>query len=64
MPTSDTELRSIYVEIDYIIYCYNIRDIFITLIPTDTTASLSTSDNYRGTSLFNSICKLCDYIIM
>ena len=31
-------------------------------IPKDRTASLSNSDNYRGISLFNSICKL--YTIM
>ena len=33
-------------------------------IPKDTTASLSTSDNYRGISLFNSISKLFDYVII
>ena len=33
-------------------------------IPKDTTASLSTSDNYRGMSLFNRISELFDYVIM
>ncbi len=33
-------------------------------LPKDNTASLSSSDNYRGISLFNSICKLFDYIII
>ena len=33
-------------------------------IPKDTTASLSTSDNYDGISLFNSISKLFDYVII
>ena len=33
-------------------------------IPKDRTASLSNSDNYRGISLFNSICKLYDYVII
>ena len=35
----------------------------IMYIPKDTTASLSTNDNYRGISLFNSISKLFDYVI-
>ena len=30
----------------------------------DTIASLSTSDTYRGISLFNNICKLLDYVII
>ena len=125
VPPSDTELSSIYTEIDDIIHCYNVRDIIITpahintcisqlknnksdghtgfnsnhlingsirvnvllsllfkamlthghyptellkstiiYIPKDTTASLSTSDNYRGISLFNSISKLFDYVII
>ena len=33
-------------------------------IPKDRTASLTTSDNYRGISLFNAICKLLDNIIL
>ena len=33
-------------------------------IPKDRTASLSNSDNYRGISLFNSLCKLFDYVII
>ena len=33
-------------------------------IPKDTIASLSTSDTYRGISLFNNICKLLDYVII
>ena len=33
-------------------------------IPKDICSSLSSSDNYRGISLFNGICKLFDYVIM
>ena len=33
-------------------------------LPKDKTASLSSSSNYRGISLFNSICKLYDYAII
>ena len=33
-------------------------------IPKDGTASLTTSNNYRGTFLFNEICKLFDNIIL
>ena len=37
---------------------------YIISIPKDRTASLSNSDNYRGISLFNSICKMYDYVII
>ena len=33
-------------------------------IPKDRTASLTTSDNYRGISLFNAICKLFENVIL
>ena len=33
-------------------------------IPKDSAASLIRSDNYRGISLFNSICKLFDHVIL
>ena len=33
-------------------------------IPKDMRASLCKSDNYRGISLFNAICKVFDYVIM
>ena len=33
-------------------------------IPKNRTASLTTSDNYRGISLFNAICKLLDNVIL
>ena len=33
-------------------------------IPKDSTASLTTSDNYGGISLFNAICKLFDNVIL
>ena len=33
-------------------------------IPKDRTASLTTSDTYRGISLFNAICKLFDNAIL
>ena len=33
-------------------------------IPKDNTASLTSSDNYKGISLFNSICKLFDNVIL
>ena len=36
----------------------------IVSIPKDKTASLSNSDNYRGISMFNSIHKLFDYVII
>ena len=36
----------------------------ITYIPKDTTASLSTSYNYHGISLFNNNSKLFDYVII
>ena len=36
----------------------------IVSIPKDKTASLSNSDNYRGISMFNSIDKLFDYVII
>ena len=33
-------------------------------IPKDNTASLTTSDNYRGITFFNAICKLFDNVIL
>ena len=36
----------------------------IIAIPKDMRASLCKSDNYRGSSLFNAICKVFDYVIM
>ena len=33
-------------------------------LPKDKTASLSSSNNYRDISLFNSICKMYDYVII
>ena len=33
-------------------------------IPKDMRASLCRSDNYRGISLFNAICKVFEYVIM
>ena len=36
----------------------------IITIPKDSAASLARSDNYRGISLFNSICKLFDHVIV
>ena len=36
----------------------------IILIPKDRTASLTTSDDYRGISLFNAIFKLFDNVIL
>ena len=33
-------------------------------IPKDNRASLSSSNNYRGISLFNSICKVYDYVVL
>ena len=33
-------------------------------IPKDSATSLTRSDNYRGISLFNSICKLLDHVII
>ena len=46
---------------------YNARDLRISSIlsiPKDMKSSLSSSDNYRGISLFNSICKVFDYTIL
>ena len=36
----------------------------IVSIPKEKSASLAKSDNYRGISLFNSINKLYDYVII
>ena len=33
-------------------------------IPKDLKASLCNSNNYRGISLFNAICKVFDYVII
>ena len=46
---------------------YNARDLRISSIlsiPKDIKSSLTSSDNYRGISLFNSICKVFDYTIL
>ena len=46
---------------------YNARDLRISSIlsiPKDMKSSLTSSDNYRGISLFNSICKVFDYTIL
>ena len=46
---------------------YNARDLRISsilFIPKDMKSSLTASDNYRGISLFNSICKVFDYTIL
>ena len=43
--------------ITLLIYCFQ-------SIPQDLKGSLSKSDNYRGISLVNSICKLFDYVII
>ena len=50
-----------------LIHVYNANDLVllsIISIPKDIRSSLSSSDNYRGISLFNGICKLFDYVIM
>ena len=50
-----------------LIHGYNANDLvlsFIISIPKHIHSSLSSSDNYRGISLFNGICKLFDYVIM
>ena len=49
------------------IHGYNANDLVLSSIisiPKDKRSSLSSSDNYRGISLFNGICKLFDYVIM
>ena len=46
---------------------YNARDLRISSILSiskDMNSSLTSSDNYRGISLFNSICKVFDYTIL
>ena len=43
---------------------YDLLQSSIISITKDSTASLTTSDNYRGTSLFNAICKLFDNVIL
>ena len=43
---------------------YDLLKSTIVSIPKDSKASLSSSDNYRGISLFNSICKLLDHVIL
>ena len=50
-----------------LIHGYNANDFVLSSIisiPKDISFSLSSSDNYRGISLFNGICKLFDYVIM
>ena len=50
-----------------LIHGYNANDLVLTSIisiPKDIRSSLNSSDNYRGISLFNGICKLFDYVIM
>ena len=50
-----------------LIHGYNANDLVLSSIisiPKDIRSSLSSSDNYRGISLFNGICKLFDYVIM
>ena len=57
----------VYVIQEYLIHGYNANDLVlfsIISIPKDVRASLSSSDNYRGISLFNGICQLFDYGIM
>ena len=39
-------------------------DVTIVSIPRDVKSSLSSADNYRGISLFNSIAKVFDYVII
>lgn len=46
---------------------YNAKELIVSSIisiPKDLKSSLCKSDNYRGISLFNSICKVFDYVIM
>ena len=47
-------------------YGYNTNDLVLSSIISiqKVRSSLSSSDNYRGISLFNGICKLFDYVIM
>ena len=50
-----------------IVHGYNPSDLLLSTIisiPKDLKGSLSKSDNYRGISLVNSICKLFDYVII
>ena len=50
-----------------LIHAYNANDLVLSSnvsIREDIRSSLSSSDNYRGISLFNGICKLFDYVIM
>ena len=50
-----------------LIHGYKANDLvlaYIISIPKDIRSSLSSSDNYKGISLFNGICKLFDYVIM
>ena len=49
-----------------LIHGYNANDLVLSSIisiPKDIRSSLSSSDNYRGISLFNGICTLFDYVI-
>ena len=50
-----------------IVHGYNPSDLlFLTImsIPKDMKGSLAKSDNYRGISLINAMCKLFDYVII
>ena len=50
-----------------LVHGYNLSDLLLStiiFIPKDLKGSLSKSDNYRGISLVNSICKLSDYVII
>ena len=50
-----------------LLHGYNAKDLLtssIISIPKDLKASLCDSNNYRGISLFNSICKLYDFVIL
>ena len=50
-----------------LVHGYNPSDLLlltIISIPKDLKGSLSKSDNYRGISLVNSICKVFDYVII
>ena len=50
-----------------LIHGYNANNIVLSSIISiqkDIRSSLSSSDNYRGISLFNGVCKLFDYVIM
>ena len=50
-----------------LIHGYNANDLVLSSIISiqkDIRSSLSSSDNYRGISLFNGICKLFNYVIM